>query len=276
MRIDLHTHSNCSDGTDSPAELVANAVRAGLDVVAITDHDSTGGWVEADQAAIDLGGIEVIRGVEISTKLDDKSIHLLGYEVDPTNPALLAELRRILDGRDARLPRIIAKLNGEGIDITEDEVRAKANAAEASGRPHVADVLIDKSVVKDRGEAFDRFLMPGRVAYVDKYAPDLVTAIGLIRSAGGKAVLAHPWSRGSDRVLTSHRIEGLAEAGLDGIEVDHNDHDREARARLGQIARELSLVRTGSSDYHGTGKAAEFSLGCNTTAREEFERLLDR
>lgn len=273
MRIDLHTHSNRSDGTDSPTELMENAATAGLDVIAITDHDSTEGWTEAQKAAARVG-VTLVRGIEISTRLEGKSIHLLGYEFDPTHKPLLKELRKIIDGRDERMPKIVARLNHEGIDITEDEVRAKAHNAKASGRPHIADVLVDKRVVADRGEAFSRYLMPGQPGYVEKYAADLPAAIGLVKAAGGKAVLAHPWSRGSDRVLTPVRIRELAEAGLDGIEVDHNDHDSEARARLQQIAREIGLVQTGSSDYHGSGKGPEFSLGCNTTALAEYHRLL--
>lgn len=276
MRIDLHTHSNRSDGTDSPAELVANAIAAGLDVVALTDHDSTAGWGEAEQAASDSGRIELVRGIEISTRLDGKSIHLLGYEFDPTNGPLLAELDRILSGREHRLPHVIAKLNDEGIDITADEVRAKAQNAMASGRPHIADVLVDKQVVKDRGEAFDRLLMPGRPGFVEKYAAALPNAIELVKAAGGKAVIAHPWSRGSSRVLTPGRIAELSDLGLDGIEVEHNDHSHEMRARLDKIAGDLDLVRTGSSDYHGSGKGPEFSLGCHTTSRDQLERLLDR
>ncbi|AXT84189.1 phosphatase [Aeromicrobium sp. A1-2] len=275
MKIDLHTHSNRSDGTDTPTELVENAKAAGLDVVALTDHDSTEGWKEADKAATRVG-ITLVHGIEVSTRLEGKSIHLLGYEFDPRNKPLVAELRRILDGRDDRMPKIVERLNHEGIDITEDEVRHKARNAKASGRPHIADVLVDKSVVKDRGEAFSRYLMPGRPGYVEKYAADLPTAIGLIKAAGGKTVIAHPWSRGSDRVLTRARFAELAEAGLDGIEVDHNDHDSESRARLRQIARELGLVQTGSSDYHGSGKGPEFSLGCNTTSSEQYYRLLSR
>lgn len=276
MRIDLHTHSNRSDGTDSPSELVSKAVSAGLDVVALTDHDSTAGWEEAEQAAMDVGRIELVRGIEVSTKLDGKSIHLLGYEFDPTDVPLLAELDRVLTGRNSRLPGIIANLNAIGIDITAAEVDAKASNAKASGRPHVADVLVDKRVVVDRDEAFDLYLMPGRPGYVHRYAADLPDAIRLLKAAGGKTVLAHPWSRGSDRVLTPARIAELADLGLDGLEVDHNDHGLEARARLGQLARELGLVHTGSSDYHGTGKSARFSLGCHTTARDQFERLLSR
>lgn len=272
MKIDLHTHTNRSDGTDSPTELIDNAKAAGLDVIAITDHDSMEGWKEADRAA-ERVGVTLVHGIEMSAKLDGKSIHLLGYEFDPKNKPLGAELRRIIEGRDDRLPKIIARLNHEGIDITEDEVKHKARNAKASGRPHIADVLVDKSVVKDRGEAFSRFLMPGRPGYVEKYAADLPTAIGLLKEAGGKAVIAHPWSRGSNRVLTPARIRELADAGLDGIEVDHNDHDEEARARLRQIARDVGLVQTGSSDYHGSGKGPEFSLGCNTTDHAEYRRL---
>jgi predicted metal-dependent phosphoesterase TrpH len=273
VKIDLHTHSNRSDGTDTPAELVENAKAAGLDVVALTDHDSTEGWREAEQAAARVG-ITLVHGIEVSTLLDGKSIHLLGYGFDPADKPLLAELARILGGRDERMPKIVARLQGEGIDITEAEVRHKARNAQASGRPHVADVLVDKQVVEDRGEAFRRYLMPGRPGYVDKYAAPLRVAIGLLKEAGGKAVLAHPWSRGSDRVLTPERIAELAEVGLDGLEVDHNDHDAAARAQLREIARELDLVQTGSSDYHGSGKGPEFSLGCNTTAPEQYERLL--
>lgn len=276
VRIDLHTHSNRSDGTDSPSELITNAVAAGLDVVALTDHDSTAGWDEAGQAAMDAGSIELVRGIEISTKLDGKSVHLLGYEFDPTDVALLEELERVLDGRNGRLPKIVAKLNALGIEITVAEVEAKAKNAKASGRPHVADVLVDKNVVADRDQAFNDYLTPGRPGYVERYAAPLEGAIGLLRAAGGKTVLAHPWSRGSDQVLTPQRIAELAELGLDGIEVDHNDHDLESRARLGQLARELGLAQTGSSDYHGAGKTADFFLGCHLTARDQFERLFNR
>jgi predicted metal-dependent phosphoesterase TrpH len=274
VRIDLHTHSNRSDGTDSPGELVANAVRAGLDVVALTDHDSTAGWAEAEQAASELGGITLVRGIEISTMLEGKSVHLLGYAFDPDDGPLLEELDRVLDGRNGRLPRIVTNLQALGIDITVAEVEAVAANAQATGRPHVADVLVAKGVVANRDEAFDRFLMPGRPGYVHRYAAPLETAIGLLKDAGGVAVLAHPWSRGSHRVLTADRIATLAEAGLDGLEVDHNDHDEAARAALRAIAQDLDLVVTGSSDYHGTGKSAAFSLGCHTTDPAELARLL--
>ncbi len=274
VRIDLHTHSNRSDGTDSPTELIQNAKAAGLDVVAITDHDSTEGWKEARKIAARVD-IVLVPGIEISTRLGGKSIHLLGYEFDPTNEPLVAELKLVLDGRNSRLLATLDRLRGLGIEIEEKDVQRCSTNAAAMGRPHVADALVELGVVKNRDEAFDRYLMPGKSAYVDRYAADLPTAIGLIKAAGGQAVIAHPWSRGGHRVLTHDRIGVLKDAGLDGLEVDHNDHSEEDRAALRQIAREFGLVRTGSSDYHGTGKIG-FNLGCNLTARDQYQLLFTR
>jgi len=273
VRIDLHTHSNRSDGTDSPTELIENAKATGLDVVAITDHDCTEGWREASEAA-ERVGIELVKGIEISCLLAGKSIHLLGYEFDPDNGPLVEELKRVIDGRNSRLPATLERLRGLGIDIEAEDVRRWSGNAAAMGRPHVADALVELGVVANRDEAFDRYLMPGKPAYVDRYAADLYKAIGLVNGAGGVAVIAHPWSRGSHKVLTVKTFPELKEAGLAGIEVDHNDHDAATRVSLREIARELDLVPTGSSDYHGTGKI-DFDLGCNTTPREQFERLLD-
>ncbi|MGH3458441.1 PHP domain-containing protein [Aeromicrobium sp.] len=273
MRIDLHTHSNRSDGTDTPTELVENAKAAGLDVVALTDHDTTVGWDEAEVAAERIG-IRLVKGIEISSSIDHKSVHLLGYDFDPTDEPLLKELGKVLDGRNGRVPKIVAAFERIGIDITEEEIVAKSGGAEATGRPHVADVLIDKGVVADRGEAFDNYLSPGKPGYVGRYAAATEEAIRLIKSAGGKAVLAHPWSRGSDSVLTAERIAELVELGLDGLEVDHADHTDDDRESLLKIAGDLDLVVTGSSDYHGTGKGPEFGLGTSTTHPDQLERLL--
>lgn len=274
MRIDLHTHSNRSDGTDSPAELIENAKAAGLDVVALTDHDCTDGWREAAKAAKSVD-IELVKGIEISCRLDGKSIHLLGYAFDPNSEPLVAELGRVIDGRNSRLPATLERLRGLGIEIDAEDVHRWSGNATAMGRPHVADALIELGVVANRDEAFDRFLMPGKPAYVDRYAADLFDAISLLNDAGGVAVIAHPWSRGSHKVLNVSMFAKLKDAGLAGIEVDHNDHDAEARADLRQIARGLDLVQTGSSDYHGTGKT-DFDLGCNTTPSDQFARLLGR
>lgn len=274
MRIDLHTHSNRSDGTDSPAELVRNAAHvARLDVVALTDHDATTGWDEA-QAEADHVGIRLVRGIEVSTRFQGESVHLLGYEFDPEHPALVAELRRVLEGRDNRLPDVLRKLAEHGIDITLEDVAAQSGDAAASGRPHIADAMVAKGYIAHRGEAFDGWLNTGGRAYVDRYSAPLLTAIELLKDAGGRAVVAHPWSRGSDRVLTPAAFERLKAAGLDGIEADHNDHDAPARERLRAIATDLDLVVTGSSDYHGTGKGDAFHLGANLTAPDQLDRLL--
>ena len=271
MRIDLHTHSNRSDGTDSPAELIENAVKAELDVVALTDHDSTQGWNEAAKAA-QTSGITLVKGIEVSCRLGGKGIHLLGYNFDPGSKPLVDELERIIAGRNSRLPKTLERLRGLGIAIEESDVKRWSKNAAATGRPHIADALVELGVVANRDEAFEQFLMPGRPAYVDRYAADLFEAIGLLRDAGGRAVIAHPWSRGSHRVLTATVIGELKEAGLSGLEVDHNDHDGEARSALRYIARDLNLIVTGSSDYHGTGKI-DFDLGCNLTDPRQYDRL---
>lgn len=273
MRIDLHTHSHRSDGTDSPTELVQKAAQVGLDVVALTDHDATTGWQEALAAADGLD-VVVVPGIEISTTFRGESVHLLGYAFDPEHPGLVEELGRVLGGRDQRLPRILAKLAEHGIDITEDDVALQSGSAAASGRPHVADAMVAKGYIGHRDEAFQGWLNSRGRAYVGRYAAPLVDAVELLKDAGGRAVVAHPWSRGSDRVLTSAAFEELAAAGLDGIEADHVDHDERARRGLRDIARGLDLVVTGSSDYHGTGKSSAFHLGANVTDPEQYERLL--
>jgi predicted metal-dependent phosphoesterase TrpH len=273
VTTDLHTHSNRSDGTDTPSELIENAKAAGLEVVALTDHDTTVGWDEAEVAA-ERVGIRLVKGLEVSTELEHRSIHLLGYEIDPDDAPLLTELAKVIDGRTGRVPKFVSRFAEIGIDITEEEILAKVGDADAVGRPHIADLLIDKGVVKDRGEAFERFLQPGMAGYVPRYSIPTDHAIGLVKAAGGKAVLAHPWSRGSHKVLTADRIGELVTSGLDGIEVDHPDHSEEQRDDLRKIAATHGLVVTGSSDYHGTGKTEEFRLGVNTTSREELEKLL--
>jgi predicted metal-dependent phosphoesterase TrpH len=275
VRIDLHTHSNRSDGTDSPTELVEKAQAAGLDVVAITDHDSTAGWDEA-QVAADRVGITLVRGIEISTMLDGVSVHLLGYGFDPENEPLLTELDRILRGRDERLPELLAQLAEHGMTLTQDDVVAQSGNAAASGRPHLADAMVAAGYVADRDEAFRDWLYDNGPAYVERYGAPLTEAIDLVRGAGGVTVIAHPWARRGRRVLTPELLADLAGRGLAGIEVDHNNHAEDVRAELAGIATDLGLVMTGSSDYHGTGKGPEFHLGANLTAPQEYERLLGR
>lgn len=274
MTIDLHTHSSVSDGTASPADLVRAAVAAGLDVVALTDHDTTAGWDEA-VAAAEEAGIGLVRGIEVSTRYRGSGVHLLAYLPDPDDQPLQAELGRIVTGREDRVPSMLARLRALGIPATEEALAEVSPDNRVTGRPHVADLLVRLGAVKDRDEAFARYLSDGGPAFVDRYAADLVTMIGLVTAARGVSVVAHPWGRGSAAVLDEAAFGELAAAGLGGIEVDHLDHDERARARLRAIAGRLDLVTTGSSDHHGTGKTGH-DLGCETTAPAQLERILDR
>ncbi|MDH2415159.1 PHP domain-containing protein [Nocardioides sp. CER19] len=273
MRIDLHTHSRVSDGTDSPEELVRAAQAAGLDVLALTDHDTAEGWDEAAATAREIG-LELVRGMEISTLHQGRSVHLLGYLPDATYPPLAEELQRILGGRQQRLPMMVERLRGLGVEITVEDVLAVSTDAAASGRPHVADALVRLGVVPDRDAAFDTLLSAGQPAYVGRYAPPLDQAIRLVADAGGVSVVAHVWGRSRTERPDEVELARLQEIGLTGIEVDHQDHSEDRRQRLRAIAGDLGLVVTGSSDYHGTGKTMH-DLGINTTDPEEYGRLLE-
>jgi predicted metal-dependent phosphoesterase TrpH len=273
VRIDLHTHSDRSDGTTSPRDLVRHAREMGIDVLALTDHDTTAGWDEAAEAAA-AEGVVLVRGIEISCKLEGHGVHLVGYLPDPTYEPLALELQRILDGRNARLPATLEKLRGLGIEIEEADVRRVAGDAAAMGRPHVADALVEKGVVSHRGEAFHRYLGSQGPAYVHRYAAPLEAMVRTITEAGGVSVIAHPWAgRHNHEALDEARLAALKEDGLAGVEVDHQDHDRPTRERLRSIARNLGLVVTGSSDYHGDGKR-DHELGCNTTDPREYANLV--
>jgi predicted metal-dependent phosphoesterase TrpH len=275
VRIDLHTHSRVSDGTQPPGELVRAAASAGLDVVALTDHDNTAGWAEAAEAA-EGARIALVRGIEISTRYRGKGVHLLAYLPDPEDAALVAELGRILEGRDGRVPAMLARLRELGIDGATESALAEITVdAAATGRPHVADLLVRLGVVTDRDQAFQEYLADGRPAYVDRYAPDLVDMIGIVTAARGVPVLAHPWGRGSVEVLDDAAFAVLTDAGLVGLEVDHMDHTPQQRGALREVAGRLGLVVTGSSDHHGTGKT-NHDLGCNTTHPKQLRRILHR
>ncbi|NDL57392.1 PHP domain-containing protein [Phytoactinopolyspora mesophila] len=274
MLIDLHTHSNVSDGTDLPGDLVRRAHSRGLDVVALTDHDTFDGWAAARDAAAECG-IELVPGVEVSTQHRGYGVHLLAYHVNPDYRPLARELARIRIDRRDRLQRISTRLTQAGMPVELSEILALAKGASTVGRPHVADVMVSKGYVKNRDEAFAEWLSYGCLGYVDKYAPDLIDTIGKVHAADGVAVLAHPWGRGSRGLFDRTTLELLAEAGLDGIEVDHQDHSTVEREELRALASDLGLVATGASDYHGRGKN-DHELGVNTTAPEEWERLQER
>jgi 3',5'-nucleoside bisphosphate phosphatase len=275
MRIDLHTHSSVSDGTDTPAELVRKAHAVGLDVVALTDHDTFDGLDEAAAESERLG-ILLVRGMELSCSRGGDSVHVLAYGVDPANPALAAEMARVRDGRLGRLAGVLAKLAELGVPVSEAEVMAQVGDSPSVGRPHIADALIKAGHVRDRQEAFDRFLADGGPAHVHRYTIEVERGIDLVHEAGGLAVIAHPWGRGREYVLPSRVLEALArDHGLDGIEVDHQDHDSETRERLRALADGLGLLATGASDYHGVGKL-DHDLGCNTTDPEVFNEMQRR
>ncbi|KQY24468.1 metal-dependent phosphoesterase [Cellulomonas sp. Root485] len=262
MRIDLHTHSSASDGTDAPAQVVADAAAAGLDVVALTDHDTTAGWPEA-AAAARAHGIALVRGTEVSARAHGISIHLLSYLQDPTHPALTVELDKT---RDARLnrARAIVELLSVDVPITWDDVLEHSRDAVVVGRPHIADALVALGIVPDRDTAFLDLLSASGPYHVPHYAPDGPDAVRAIRAAGGVPVFAHPGADARGRIVPDRVFDRLAAAGLGGIEVDHRDHSPAQRERLTAIADRLGLLVTGSSDYHGAGKANR--LGENLTA----------
>ncbi|GAA3109048.1 putative metal-dependent phosphoesterase TrpH [Kribbella aluminosa] len=274
MRIDLHTHSNRSDGTDPVDVLIRHAQQAGLGVIALTDHDTAAGWADGRRAAEELG-IGFVPGLEISCKLDGISVHLLGYLPDPAYAPLAKDLQIVRDGRTDRIPAIVARLNSIGVPLTVDEVFAQATGTPSVGRPHVADALVANGTVVNRSEAFDRFLADGRAGHVPHYAIEPGRAIDLVREAGGVPVIAHPWGRSSYKVMTEDTLGRLVQDhGLAGIEIDHQDHSPESREALRAIARNLGIIHTGSSDHHGAGKI-DHDLGVNSTDPEQLERLLE-
>ena len=274
MRIDLHTHSWVSDGSDAPAEVVRLAATAGLDVVALTDHDTVESWPEAIEAA-QLHGITLVTGAEISTRSQGgHSIHLLGYLFDPAEPTLAAELEQIRTDRVPRLQRMLDGVRAMGSQVTWDDVVSRAGPAVAVGRPHLADALVAAGEAASREDAFNRWIGVGGPAYVPKRAPSTIDAIRLVRGAGGVPVIAHPWSRGRTDSMSPDDIAALVEVGLAGLEVDHVDHDEVSRSQLRAIAADLGIVTTGSSDYHGTGKSAAYALGACTTSDAVYAAIV--
>lgn len=273
--IDLHTHSSVSDGTESPAELMAAAAAAGLDAIALCDHDTFDGLDDAAEAAAGLG-VELLRGIEISAELDGQSVHLLGYGARPDHPGLLAELELVRDGRTQRIPRMLARLAAAGMPVPAEVLDRHIGDSPSVGRPHLADAMVELGYVADRREAFDGWLADDRPIFVPRYGIPLRRALELVRAAGGAAVIAHPWGRQSREVLNEAVLAELAGAGLlDGLEVDHQDHDEQIRAELRALAQALDVLVTGSSDYHGVGKLGH-GLGCNTSSAEVYGELRRR
>ncbi len=274
MRIDLHTHSWVSDGTQAPAELVADAAAAGLDVVALTDHDQSAGWDEARAAAV-AHGIGWLGGIEVTCRVPGSgiSVHMLAYGVSRGNDELIAALAGLRDSRDHRAQAMVDRL-AEDFPIDWESVQAQTQDGSTIGRPHIADALVAAGVVKDRTEAFAHILSPRGPYYVGQPALDPVEAVRLIHGAGGVAVMAHPVAGARGRVIGREDMLDVVQAGLDGVEVYHRDNSAEGRSQLLSLASERGLIVTGSSDYHGAGKPNR--LGENTTEPLALLRLLER
>ncbi len=272
--IDLHAHTIHSDGTFTPTEAVRLAVERGLAALSISDHDNTGGIAEAIEAA-DGTGLEVVPGTEFSALHDGGGVHVLAYWPDLAHPEFQAELTRLREDRFTRGERMVARLRDLGYPVTFERVRAIARG-ESIGRPHVAQALVEAGVVPRIKDAFSKELIAGGgKAYVEKHAIGPVQAVELIHRAGGVAVLAHPALWRDSIPLPDEVIEAMADAGLDGLECAHPEHDPETEARYRDVAKRLGLVPTGSSDCHGD-RYDPVRMGSRTTAPEDFEALKAR
>ncbi len=270
--IDLHTHSVVSDGTETPTQLIGAAVEAGLGTVAITDHDSTAGWIEAFSAA-EGTGLTVVPGMELSTNFGPASVHILAYLFDPLDADIVSETARIRDGRLRRAERIVEKIAAD-FELTWDDVLAESIDGTTLGRPHIADALVRKGHVANRSAAFESILH-WRGGYYEKYyAPSPLEGVRMIVAAGGVPVLAHPATHGKYRPMEDSVIRQLTDEGLFGLEVDHRDNTEEGKKRLKKLAVKYGLELTGASDYHGEGKPNR--LGENTTTPEVLAKIIER
>jgi predicted metal-dependent phosphoesterase TrpH len=270
VRIDLHSHSAASDGTDPPAEVMRRASAAGLDVIALTDHDTLAGHAEARAALPD--GLALVGGMELSCRLGDRSVHMLAYLTDPADEQLTAECRKISAARLVRGQAMVDRLRELGAEVSWAQVTGIAAGGEV-GRPHIARAMVAAGIIERPEQAFTaQWLGAGGRAHVTKYAPEPARAIALIRAAGGVAVLAHPGAPGRGARIPDDVIAGLAEAGLAGLEVMHPDHPPAERIRLAGLASDLGLIRSAGSDDHGS--LTGHRLGCATTEPADFERLL--
>ncbi|MET3368954.1 UNVERIFIED_CONTAM: putative metal-dependent phosphoesterase TrpH [Jeotgalibacillus campisalis] len=270
MRIDLHAHSNVSDGTETPAGVIISAVSAGLDAVALTDHDSTDGWESAAAAAREHG-IAFVPGMEISCRTEQGiSVHLLSYLHDPAHAGLLEEITKSKDARLTRAEHMVTLLS-EDYPLTWDDVIHHVAPGATVGRPHIADALVAAGVVADRTEAFTSILTSHSRYFVQHYAPNPAVAVELVRAAGGVPVFAHPVASSRGRIVGEHTYRDMIDAGLLGLEVEHRDNPEEGRTFLRGLAAKHGLLMTGSSDYHGAGKPNV--LGENTTSPEVLSRI---
>jgi predicted metal-dependent phosphoesterase TrpH len=269
MRADLHVHSNASDGTDAPAEVIRRAARAGLDAVALTDHDTVAGHEQAWRALPD--SLTLVPGMELSCRLQDHSVHLLAYLFDPGQPELAAELALIRDDRVLRAQAMVRRLAELGVDVSWDQVAAIAGQA-VVGRPHIARAMAASGAIAEPREAFTLdWIADGGRAYVDRYALEPVHAIRLVQAAGGAAVLAHPRASREGHV-SDEQIARLAAAGLAGVEVFHPDQPDSERASLLALTHDLGLLASGGSDDHG--RLTGHRIGSEVAGADVYQKLV--
>jgi predicted metal-dependent phosphoesterase TrpH len=280
--IDLHAHTNHSDGKDTPTELVQNAAKVGIKILAITDHDTVSGWDEAITAAQSLG-LGLIPGIEVSTRAvtpsgHGVSVHMLAYLPDPNNQALITALNRTKESRMVRAREMVARLSKD-YPIDFELVLSQLPQGSTIGRPAIADALVEAGIVPTRSDAFTSILHRSSPYYVSEKSLDTIEAITLIRQAGGVSVMAHPlidFPPGAKREdLPRAHFETLIEAGLNGLEVDHRAVPNVAKVWLRDLALKHNLIVTGSSDYHGVG-GKDNLLGENVTSPEMLDRIIDQ
>lgn len=258
-QIDLHTHSIYSDGTLPPAGLVDLARENGLRAIAVTDHDTADGTAEAMKRGARLG-VEVIPGIEISSAYNNLSMHILGYWFNPDDPVLRRRITRLQEWRHLRNMQIIENLQRLGIEISVDELSRHSGPGQA-GRPHIASLLVNKGVVKSQERAFVRYLRKGAAAYAERGKYEAADAIAMIVEAGGLAVLAHPVNLDPSLRSIPGLLKSLQAVGLAGVEAYYPSHDQRAVGKLNNFARELGLLVTGGSDFHGNDRAWSFPAG---------------
>lgn len=268
--IDLHSHTTASDGEHAPAELMRLAHEAKVTTLAVTDHDTVAGLPACAEAAKSLG-MTLVPGIEITAFLHRREVHVLGHFVNPVEARLASFAARLKIEREQRMIAMIAKLVGLGFPVTMEQVRALAGDTHFA-RPHLARVLVELGYCSSTKMAFDRFLADGRPASVPRFELPAAEAVTLIRQAGGAATLAHP---GVSRV-EAHDLVALKEAGLAGVEVEHSDHPPSLREKLHRIAKELDLVPTAGSDFHGKQVAPNRHLGSASMKMEDLDRLHNR
>lgn len=272
MRFDLHTHSTVSDGTESPAVVVAEAARAGLSGLALTDHDTFGGWEEA-RAAAQQHGLGFIPGMEVTSQTGWASVHMLSYLHDPRDPGM-AQINEDVRRRRWRRAQKICQRMAEDFPITWDLVREQVSDGASIGRPHIADALVAVGVVENRSEAFRKYLHKNSPYYVNQHSPHPTEVIQRIRAAGGVPIIAHAMAGARGNTVSLDELEEMVEAGMLGVEVYHRDNSDEGRQLLLDLAARRNLIVTGSSDYHGAAGKPNL-LGENTTDEEQLLRILD-